>query len=126
MADVIIRCGWPRLKIIIDDIELGAVIAAIDGTMNPIKYHIIYKIKNTIPANRGITAGIVCPKIAHECTVLSSQRASKGMIPCIQCFSKNGVLYSDINRAKFLFYRTRTVVVHVPIHTHILIKSPTG
>jgi len=71
------------VEIIVDDIILSTVITSINRTMHPVEHNIIDKVENTIPTYRWITSCIVGPEVAHKCTVFSTQRTAKSMIPCI-------------------------------------------
>ena len=85
-----------NFRLIIDDIELRPIISSINGTMHPIEYNIIYKIEDAIPAYGRISACIVGPEVTHERTILTTQCTAKSMVPGIERFGEDGILYGNI------------------------------
>ncbi len=115
---------WSWFVIVIDDIIKSSIITTVHRTVSPVVNHIIYKVENTIPTDRWITSGIICPKVTHKRTVLTTQRTTESMIIRIQCLSRDGVLNSHIHSRKFFVFHTRSRIEHMTIERNVLIKSP--
>src|SRR5690606_19075664 len=47
------------------------------------------------------------------------------MVVGIQCFRENGILDGNVHGAEFFRLATGTVVIHVAVHGHVFIQSPT-
>src|SRR4051794_29984260 len=92
--------------------------------MYPVEDSIVYKVENTIPANRGISTGIICPQVPYKHTVLTTQGATKSVVPGVETLREDRVLNGNIYGAEFLLGFTCAVIIHMPVHRHIFIQSP--
>ena len=51
LDDVTITLYMPGVVIVIDEVVHSPVVAAIAGTVHPVKYNVVYKVESTIPAH---------------------------------------------------------------------------
>ncbi len=94
--------------------------------MVPVEHYVVYEIEYAVPADRWVTARVVCPQVAHKHTVLATQRAAESVVVRIEGFGENAVLYGDVYGTQLLLFRAVVRVEHVTIHRHVLVKTPAG
>ena len=114
------------LVVVVYEVVHCLIVTAVRRAMNPIEDNIVDEVKDTIPTNRRVTTRVVCPEVAHEATVLSTERRAKGMVIGIECLGRDGVLDSYVHGSSLLSLIVCTRMPHMAVEGDIFVEPPFG
>ena len=122
--------GWssrPWSIIVVDEVELSRVVAAIGCAMYPVIDYIVDEVEDAVPTNRRITSAVRSPQVTDECCILAAQCRTESMIVGVERLRRNGVLNGHVHR-RILIGRSLVLslrfVIHVAIERNVLVQSP--
>ena len=115
---------WSGLIVVVDEVEHGFVFAAIGSTVYPVVDDVVDEVEYAGPSYAWVSPCVVGPEVAHECGVLATDGGAEGMVPCVECLGRDGVLDGDVDGRFLLFWLAVVHIEHVAIEGDVLVESP--